>query len=100
MYGSGRGNNWVKKTCAQRETLAIAGVALDEGKWDGIYIGRRKGEDLVHAGKIDNGFDKVSTSDLLKRLKPPVMRNTEAETEMTLMRWSVPPPPRTCACSA
>ncbi|MEZ0057786.1 bifunctional non-homologous end joining protein LigD [Bradyrhizobium elkanii] len=42
-YASGRGNNWVKKTCAQRETLTIAGFALDEGKWDGIYLGRRKG---------------------------------------------------------
>jgi hypothetical protein len=41
-YASGRGNNWVKKTCAQRETLAIAGFALDEGKWDGIYwVGAR-----------------------------------------------------------
>ena len=29
VYASGRGNNWVKKTCAQRETLAIAGFALD-----------------------------------------------------------------------
>jgi bifunctional non-homologous end joining protein LigD len=28
-YNSGRGNNWVKKTCQQRETLAIAGFALD-----------------------------------------------------------------------
>jgi bifunctional non-homologous end joining protein LigD len=27
-YASGRGNDWVKKTCAQRETLPIAGVAL------------------------------------------------------------------------
>jgi bifunctional non-homologous end joining protein LigD len=39
-YASGRANNWVKKTCAQRETLTIAGFALDEGKWDGIYLGR------------------------------------------------------------
>jgi ATP-dependent DNA ligase len=31
-YASGRGNNWVKTTCAQRETLTIAGFALDEGK--------------------------------------------------------------------
>lgn len=37
IYASGRGNNWVKKTCAQRETLTIAGFALDDGKWDGIY---------------------------------------------------------------
>ncbi len=28
-YASGRGNDWVKKTCAQRETLTIAGFALD-----------------------------------------------------------------------
>jgi bifunctional non-homologous end joining protein LigD len=28
-YLSGRGRDWVKKTCAQRETLTIAGFALD-----------------------------------------------------------------------
>jgi bifunctional non-homologous end joining protein LigD len=31
-YASGRGNDWVKKTCAQRETLTIAGFALDGTK--------------------------------------------------------------------
>src|ERR1700710_335888 len=41
-YASGRGNNWVKENCAQRETLAIAGFALDGSKWDGIYLGRAK----------------------------------------------------------
>ena len=51
--------SWVKKTCAQRETLTVAGFALDEGKWDGIYVGRRKGNDLIYAGKVDHGFDKV-----------------------------------------
>jgi ATP-dependent DNA ligase len=38
-YVSGRVNDWVKKTCAERETLAIAGFALDGGKWDGLYLG-------------------------------------------------------------
>jgi len=75
-YASGRGNNWVKKTCAQRETLTIAGFALDEGKWDGIYLGRRKGDDLVYAGKVDHGFDKVSAADLQKRLMP-LIRKTQ-----------------------
>ena len=28
-YASGRGNNWVKKTCTQRETLTIAGFAAN-----------------------------------------------------------------------
>jgi bifunctional non-homologous end joining protein LigD len=41
-YVSGRSNDWVKKTCAQRETLTIAGFALDGKKWDGLYLGRRK----------------------------------------------------------
>ena len=75
-YASGRGNNWVKKTCAQRETLTIAGYALDEGKWDGIYVGRRKGDDLIYAGKVDHGFDKASATDLQKRLKP-LIRKTQ-----------------------
>jgi bifunctional non-homologous end joining protein LigD len=75
-YVSGRGNNWVKKTCAQRETLTIAGYALDEGKWDGIYLGRRKGDDLVYAGKVDHGFDKGSAAYLQKRLKP-LIRKTQ-----------------------
>ena len=76
VYASGRGNNWVKKTCAQRETLTIAGFALDEGKWDGIYLGRRKGDDLVYAGKVDHGFDKAIAADLQKRLKP-LIRKTQ-----------------------
>jgi bifunctional non-homologous end joining protein LigD len=75
-YVSGRGNSWVKKTCAQRETLTIAGFALDEGKWDGIYVGRRKGDDLIYAGKVDHGFDKSSAADLQKRLKP-LIRKTQ-----------------------
>ena len=75
-YASGRGNNWVKKTCAQRETLTIAGFALDEGKWDGIYLGRRKGADLVYAGKVDHGFDKASTAELRRRLEP-LVRKTQ-----------------------
>lgn len=79
-YPGGRGNNRVKKTCAQRETLTIAGFALDDGKWDGVYLGRRKGEDLVYAGKIDHGFDKVSAAELQKRLKP-LIRNTQPYTK-------------------
>jgi hypothetical protein len=41
-YSSRRTNDWVKKSCAQRETLTIAGFALDGTKWDGLYLGRRK----------------------------------------------------------
>jgi bifunctional non-homologous end joining protein LigD len=68
-YPRGRTNDWVKKTCVQRETLTIAGFSLDEGKWDGLYVGRRKGSNLIYAGKVDHGFDKASAADLQKRLK-------------------------------
>jgi bifunctional non-homologous end joining protein LigD len=66
VYPTGRSNDWVKKTCAQRETLTIAGFALDGSKWD-----------LVYAGKVDHGFDKVSAADLKKRLTP-LVRKTQA----------------------
>jgi len=69
-YHSGRGNDWVTKTCAQRETLVIAGFALDGSKWDGLYLARRKGADLIYAGKIDHGFDKASATELRERLTP------------------------------
>jgi bifunctional non-homologous end joining protein LigD len=75
-YVSGRVNDWVKKACAQRETLPIAGFALDGNDWDGIYVGRLKGKDLVYAGKVDHGFDKVSAADLRKRLTP-LIRKTQ-----------------------
>lgn len=74
-YPTGRTNDWVKKTCVQRETLTIAGFALDGTKWDGLYVGRRKGDDLVYAGKVDHGFDKVSAADLQKRLKPLIRKS-------------------------
>ena len=75
-YISGRVNDWVKKTCQQRETLPIAGFALKANKFDGIYLGRLKGSDLVYAGKVDNGFDKSSTAELQARLQP-LIRKTQ-----------------------
>jgi bifunctional non-homologous end joining protein LigD len=75
-YRSGRNNDWAKKTCAQRETLPIAGFALDGNKFDGIYLGRQKGKDLVYAGKVDHGFDTASAKDLQARLKP-LIRKTQ-----------------------
>lgn len=73
-YVSGRSREWVKKACAQRETLSIAGFALKQNKFDGIYLGRHKGKDLVYAGKVDHGFDAASAKDLQTRLKPLIRR--------------------------
>jgi bifunctional non-homologous end joining protein LigD len=90
-YNSGRANNWVKKTCAQRETLAIAGYALDGKKFDDIYLGRQKGEELLYAGKVDHGFDPASAKELQARLKP-LTRKTQPYTKRIAHRgiWVEP----------
>jgi bifunctional non-homologous end joining protein LigD len=75
-YASGRSNDWVKKTCAQRETLPIAGFTMKENKFDGIYVGRLKGRQLLYAGKVDHGFDSASAMELQTRLKP-LIRKTQ-----------------------
>jgi bifunctional non-homologous end joining protein LigD len=90
-YVSGRVNDWVKKTCAQRETLPIAGFALDGKKFEGIYLGRRKGKELLYAGKVDHGFDSASAKDLQARLKP-LIRKTQPYTKKIAHRgiWVEP----------
>jgi bifunctional non-homologous end joining protein LigD len=60
--------------------LAIAGFALDGKKFDGIYLGRQKGKDLVYAGKVDHGFDAASAKDLQALLKP-LIRKTQPYTK-------------------
>ncbi len=47
------------------ETLAIVGYALKQNRFDGLYLGRRKGEVLQYAGKVDHGF----TSDQVAHLQ-------------------------------
>jgi bifunctional non-homologous end joining protein LigD len=75
-YPLERTGDWVKVTCAQRETLPIAGFALDGSKWDGIYIGREKAGQFIYAGKVDHGFTPQSEKDLRARLKP-LIRKTQ-----------------------
>lgn len=90
-YSSGRSNDWVKVTCAQRETLPIAGFALDGNKWNGLYVGRRQGAELIYAGKVDHGFDPESAKELRARLKP-LIRKTQPYTKRIAHRgiWVEP----------
>jgi bifunctional non-homologous end joining protein LigD len=67
---------WSPKCARAATTLPIAGFALKANKFDGIYVGRRKGKDLVYAGKVDHGFDAASAKHLQARLKP-LIRKTQ-----------------------
>ena len=90
-YPSGRTSDWVKVTCQRRETLAIAGYALDGTKWDGMYLGRRKGDALIYAGKVDHGVTPEDAKELQRRLKP-LIRKTQPYTKRIAHRgiWVEP----------
>jgi bifunctional non-homologous end joining protein LigD len=66
-YRSGRSADWTKRTCRQRETFVVAGIALKRCKFDGIYLGRREDGELRYAGKVENGFNGESERDLRRR---------------------------------
>jgi bifunctional non-homologous end joining protein LigD len=71
-YQSGRTDVWRKSTCRHRETFVVAGWAERQGKFDGLYLGRRENDRLVYAGKLERGFtdeDKDRILAQLERLK-------------------------------
>jgi bifunctional non-homologous end joining protein LigD len=49
-------------------------------RFGGLYVGRRKGKELIYAGKVDHGFDADITNDLRARLKP-LIRGTQPYTK-------------------
>jgi bifunctional non-homologous end joining protein LigD len=51
-----RGGLWLKRACAHRDTFIVAGIAYDNGKFDGLYLGRKERKTFVYAGKIELGF--------------------------------------------
>jgi ATP-dependent DNA ligase len=57
---------------------------VHEIKFDGyrvhIYVGRRKGNSLVYAGKVDLGFDKTTAAELRRKLTP-LIRKTQPYAE-------------------
>jgi bifunctional non-homologous end joining protein LigD len=66
-YQSRRTTDWVKVTCRKRDTFVVAGIAFKGKKFDGIYLARRVGRDLLYAGKVENGFTPASERDLRGR---------------------------------
>ena len=75
-YAGSRGNYWVKTTCAHRETFVIAGYKIKENRFDGIYVGRQHGDELIYAGKVEQGFEATAAKELQRRLKP-LVRKTQ-----------------------
>ncbi len=67
-YRSGDTQDWIKTTCRLRETLVITGYAVKNGHFDGLYLGRADGGELVNAGRVTDGFNPKDVPSLRKRL--------------------------------
>jgi bifunctional non-homologous end joining protein LigD len=94
VYSSGRSNDWVKKSCAQRETLTIAGFALDGSKWDGrdrieiTHASLLFGTPVAHI-KVD-AVDSVPSRDLRSEGLINLVFVT-CEMNDAFPRWQLPP---------
>ncbi len=72
-YRSGRGLDWVKTKCTDRQEFVIGGFAPSGAAKRAIgslLLGFHEGGALVHAGRSGTGFTAESARDLWKRLEP------------------------------
>jgi bifunctional non-homologous end joining protein LigD len=71
-YRSGRGKDWLKVKCLQRQELVIGGFTEPEGARAGLgalLLGVHEGGRLVYAGKVGTGFTAQALLDLRRRLE-------------------------------
>jgi bifunctional non-homologous end joining protein LigD len=72
-YRPGRGRDWVKTKCSNRQELVIGGYTDPEGARSGfgaLLLGVYEAPGrLVYAGRVGTGFNDELLSDLLRRMK-------------------------------
>ena len=72
-YVAGRGREWQKVKCLQRQEFVIVGFTDPGGGRTGIgalLLGVRDGEGLRYAGRVGTGFNERTLRDLRLRLEP------------------------------
>jgi bifunctional non-homologous end joining protein LigD len=76
-YTEGRGRDWVKTKCVQRQEFVVVGYTDPGGSRTGLgalLLGVREGKRLRYAGKVGTGFSRRSLIDLVKKLEPLVVK--------------------------
>ncbi len=71
-YHSGRGHDWIKTKCSDRQELVIAGFvpsSTDAHAVGALVLGYYKGGKLYYAGRTGTGFTHASARDLYRKLK-------------------------------
>ena len=90
-YRSARSGTWIKTPCQYRETLLVAGIALDGADFGGLYLARRKNGALLYAGKVEDGFTDEIVARLRVRLDPRVTGRPPVSTApKPNVKWTEP----------
>ena len=72
-YRPGRGRDWIKSKCSDRQEFVVAGYvpsSTSDKAIGSLVLGHYDGGDLVHAGRVGTGFSRKVAEDLLAQLKP------------------------------
>ncbi len=70
-YRSGRGRDWIKSKCTQRQEFVIAGYVpskASRNQLGSLVLGYHEGDELKPAGRVGTGFTRSSAAALKKKL--------------------------------
>lgn len=71
-YVSGRGRDWIKSKCAERQEFVIGGYvpsSTSKTAIGSLLIGYHEGGKLIHAGRVGTGFSRSVAEDVFNQLK-------------------------------
>ena len=97
-YRSGRGRDWLKIKCSQRQEFTIVGFTEPSGSrshFGALLLGTERKGKLSYAGKVGTGFSEASLAELHHKLKPlaigkPAVTNPPRGAEARGVTWLKP----------
>jgi len=72
-YRPGRGRDWIKSKCSERQEFVVAGYVpstTSDKAIGSLVLGHHENGKLVHAGRVGTGFSRRAAEDLFAKLEP------------------------------
>ncbi len=97
-YRPGRGRDWLKTKCVQRQEFVVVGWTDPEGsraEFGALVLAARIGDRLAHAGRVGSGFTDAALAEVAARLAPlvredPPIADAPAGAEVRGIHWVEP----------
>jgi bifunctional non-homologous end joining protein LigD len=97
-YRSGRGRDWLKIKCSQRQEFVIVGYTEPAGSRShlgALLLGTRDGGELRYRGRVGTGFSEASLAELQRKLAPlrtsaPTVSNPPRGADARGVHWVEP----------